>query len=93
MMLAMVLMLAAQDAAAPLAGSGPAEPGVCMARAAEVLVGEHYRRHVPTRAKRLSGARVVRVVLPGEMVTQDFREDRLTIRVDHRRTITAVRCG
>ena len=70
-----------------------AEPQVCSAAPAEVLIGEHYRRHVPTRARRMSGARVVRVAMPGEMVTQDFREDRLTIRVDHRRIITAVRCG
>ena len=82
-MLAMMLMAAMPQA----------EAGVCTAGPAEALVGEHYRRHVPTRAKRLSGARVVRVVMPGELVTQDFREDRLTIRVDHRRTITAVRCG
>ncbi|WP_419808215.1 I78 family peptidase inhibitor [Sphingomonas sp.] len=72
----------------------PQEPAaVCAARPAEVLVGERYRRHVPSRAKRLSGARTVRVVHPGEMTTMDFREDRLTIRVDHRRVITAVRCG
>lgn len=70
-----------------------AQAGVCAAGPAEVLVGEQYRRHVPTRAKRMSGARVVRVQMPGEMVTQEFREDRLTIRVDHRRLITAVRCG
>ena len=83
MMLAMLLMVAAQVT----------EPGVCAAGPAEVLVGERYRRRVPTRARRLSGARTVRVVHPGEMTTMDFREDRLNIRVDHRRIITAVRCG
>lgn len=82
-MLTLLLMMAAQAA----------EPGVCAAGPAEVLVGERYRRHVPTRAKRLSGAKTVRVVHPGEMTTTDFREDRLNIRVDHRRVITAVRCG
>lgn len=82
-MLAVMLMVAAQAA----------EPGVCAAGPAEVLVGERFRRRVPTRAKRLSGARTVRVVHPGEMTTMDFREDRLTIRLDYRRRITAVRCG
>ena len=90
LLLALAQTGAGPGATVPSAGSGQA---VCAAEPAEVLVGEHYRRHVPTRAKQLSGARVVRVVMPGEMVTDDFREDRLTIRVDHRRLITAVRCG
>lgn len=66
---------------------------VCAAEPAEALVGERYRRHVPTRAKQLSGARTVRVVKPGEITTEEFREDRLTLRIDHRRLITSVRCG
>lgn len=70
-----------------------AEATVCEAAPAEVLVGERYRRHVPTRAKRLSGAKLVRVAWPGQMMTMDFRDDRLTLRVDHRRLITAVSCG
>jgi hypothetical protein len=71
----------------------PQEAGLCSASPAEVLVGERYRRGVPTRAKRLSGARTVRVIWPGQAVTLDFREDRLNLRVDYRRRITAVRCG
>ena len=85
-MLSLLMMLVAQDVT-------PREPGVCAAAPAEVLVGERYRRGVATRARRLSGARIVRTVMPGEMVTMDFREDRLTVRVDYRRRITAVRCG
>ena len=65
----------------------------CRAAPAEVLVGERYRRHVPTRAKQLSGARTVRVMWPGQMMTTDYRPERLNIRVDHRRLITAVTCG
>ena len=80
----MLLALLAQDA------GGVAE---CRARPAEALVGEHYRRHVPTRAKKLSGARSVRVMWPGEMATMDFRPDRLNLRVNYRRVITAVSCG
>jgi hypothetical protein len=41
-------------------------------RAAEVLVGERYRRGVPSRAKKLSGARTVRVMWPGQVVTRSF---------------------
>lgn len=71
----------------------PAEVMECSAEPAEVLVGEHYRRHVPTRAKRLSGSTKVRVIFPGQVMTQDFRSDRINLLVDHRRTITDVRCG
>ena len=91
MMLAAMLMLA-QAGSAPI-DRDDATPGVCAAGPAEALVGEHYRRHVPTRAKRLSGARTVRVIWPGQMTTMDFREDRVNLRVDHRRTITSVSCG
>ena len=73
------------------------EPAVdvmrCRVRPAEALVGEQYRRGVPTRAKRLAGARTVRVIWPGQPVTADYRIDRVSIVVDRRRTITAVRCG
>lgn len=71
-----------------------AEPAVeCRSGPAEALVGERYRRGVPSEAKRLSGARAVRVIWPGEVTTLEFRPDRLTLRVNHRRRITAVRCG
>lgn len=82
----MVLALLAQTPA-------QAEPVECRARPAEVLVGERYRRGVPTRAKTLSGARVVRVQWPGDMLTADYRPDRVTVRVNYRRLITAVSCG
>ncbi len=70
-----------------------AEPAECRAGPAEVLVGERYRRGVPSRAKALSGARAVRVQWPGTAMTMDYRVDRLNLRVDRRRRITAVSCG
>lgn len=82
----MVLALVAQQ-------PGDAATVECRAGGAEVLVGERFRRHVPTRAKRLSGATKVRVLWPGAMMTMDYRIDRVNLRVDHRRLITAVSCG
>ena len=79
-------MLAAQAPAQVEAAAGAAQP-------AEVLIGERYRRHVPTRAKKLSGATKVRVIWPGQMVTEDFRPERVNLHVDHRRLITDVDCG
>ncbi|SFE57829.1 I78 family peptidase inhibitor [Roseivivax sediminis] len=34
-----------------------------------------------------------RVIRPGEMVTMEYRADRLTLEVDEGGTITAARCG
>lgn len=85
----MILMILALIGQTP----GADDAVECRARPAEALVGERYRRHVPTRAKKLSGARTIRVQWPGEMATADYRTDRLSIRVDHRRLITSVRCG
>lgn len=76
-----------------LAQEPPAQVAQCRARPAQALVGERYRRGVPTRAKRMSGARTVRVIWPGQAATMDFREDRLNIELDRGRLITAVRCG
>ena len=77
-----------------LAAQTPApEPVACEAGPAEVLIGRPYRRHVPTRAKRLSGATVVRVIFPGQAVTEDFRPERVDLRVDYGRRISDVRCG
>ncbi len=78
---------------AMLAAQVPADAAECTAGPAEALVGEHYRRHVPTRAKKLSGASRVRVIYPGQMMTEEFRSDRINLLVDHRRQITDVRCG
>jgi hypothetical protein len=87
------MMIAAMLLAVQADVKVPTEQGRCRARPAEVLVGETYRRKVPTRAKALSGARTVRVIWPGQVVTADYREDRLNLNVDRNRTITAVRCG
>jgi hypothetical protein len=43
--------------------------------------------------RRASGAKVVRVVRPGEMMTMDFRPDRVTVTVDGHRIITRIACG
>ncbi len=68
-------------------------PRICDDRRVQWLVGERARRSVIDRAAEISGARTVRVVAPGEFVTQDYRRDRLTIRVDWRDRIIDLRCG
>ena len=40
-----------------------------------------------------SGARVIRWVAPGMAVTMDYREDRLTVRLDSANRIVSASCG
>ncbi len=69
----------------------PPEPlpdgGTCGAAGYASLVGR------PLAAVTLPAELPQRVIRPGEMVTMEFRADRLTIEVDEAGTITAVRCG
>jgi hypothetical protein len=44
-------------------------------------------------ARARSGAKVVRVVRPGQMVTMEFNTERLTIEVDGSGRVIRVRCG
>jgi len=54
--------------------------GACRPEAAETLVG--MDRVTDEQAKQLTGTSVVRQVKPGDPVTMDFRQDRVTIETD-----------
>jgi hypothetical protein len=72
----------------------PLEPeGACDARAASVVVGRAATRAVEAKAKKLSGARIVRTIRPGSAYTMDFRPDRLNIHVDRRGRIGRLACS
>lgn len=64
----------------------------CNERRAQWAIGERARDSVVDRAADAAGARFVRVVRPGEFVTQEFRRDRLTIEVDRRNRIVDLAC-
>lgn len=79
----------------------PAEPpmtdgthaGVCNAQAASWAIGRAPTQDVVDRATRDSGAKVSRVLRPGQVVTMEYRADRLNIDVNDREAITGLRCG
>jgi hypothetical protein len=75
-------------------GEHPAgEAHVCKAEAVQDRVGRPGDGGAIEGIRRASGAKTVRVVRPGEMVTMDFRPDRVTVTVDGHRTITRIVCG
>lgn len=56
------------------------QAGLCDPAAAETLVGQDAVSDA--RAAELTGAKIVRQVGPGDPVTMDFREERVTIETD-----------
>ena len=76
------------DAPAP----GPSGGG-CTAAPLTAYVGRPFTSEVGADLQRLSGARTLRVVRPGMMVTMDFREDRLTVTLDAKGAVERVGCN
>lgn len=66
---------------------------VCDASKVQSLVGQTASQDVVDKAKADSGSSTARVIKPGEMVTMDFQDDRLTLEVDDGNVIQSVRCG
>jgi hypothetical protein len=68
------------------------KPGVCNRAAAEALAGKH--RISDRRAKRLTGATIVRQIKPGQGVTMDYRQERVTIETNPKTgRIVRAMCG
>jgi hypothetical protein len=88
---ALVALLTAGCATAP-----PAEAGGgarCDAAKAQKLIGRARSAKIGNEALRLSGATALRWIAPGTMVTMDYREDRLNLRVDLAGKVVKVDCG
>ena len=69
-----------------------AEPGLCKPEAADALAGRD--RISDAEAMRLTGATIVRQIKPGDGVTMDLRQERVTIETDPATgLITRAMCG
>jgi hypothetical protein len=78
----------AADPAAP-----PAEANKCDAAAAQDAVGKVADAEVVEKARVAAGAAVARTLKPGQVVTMEYRFDRLNLRVDAKNVVEAVTCG
>ena len=90
------LFLAAAGLIFAVSQSGPVnaapKPGICNRAAAEALTGK--RRITDNRAKRLTGATIVRQIRPGQGVTMDYRRERVTIETNPKTgRIVRTMCG
>jgi len=65
----------------------------CDAARAQSLVGRPASSAVAAEAQRLTGAGFVRWLQPGQIVTMEYRADRLNLVLDGQNRIEAIRCG
>lgn len=79
----------AEDEPDPAGGSGHR----CDASSLGNLVGRAATQELGAEALRRSGARALRWIRPGDVVTMDYREDRLNIHLDARDRVERFACG
>ncbi len=91
------LLVPAACSAVPTPPAAPAAtaaaPGTCRTEGLDRFVGQRRSPEAQSQLLAASGARIIRWVEHGMMVTMDFLEDRLTVRLgpDHR--IVSLGCG
>ena len=78
---------------APETPAATAPPGSCAASKAQFAVGREPGLAVQDQARERSGARTVRTLRPGQIVTMEYSGDRLNLELDASGKITRVRCG
>lgn len=85
---------AADAAAEPQIRVGPGLEGpACNADRAQEFLGRTADADTQQAAMAASGAKVVRVLRPGMMVTMEYRGDRLNLRIDGQGKILSATCG
>jgi hypothetical protein len=65
----------------------------CDAAPARHLVGRPASPELAAEAQRRTGARVWRWLRPGQIVTMEYRADRLNIRLDAQDKVEGLSCG
>ncbi len=78
----------------PIAGCAttPAQR-VCDAANTGALTGSTASTELGDQVLKATGARTLRWVQPGTMVTMDFRQDRANVRLDSGNRVTKIDCG
>ena len=81
----------------PQPHGGPVPPSTeqaeCNAAPAQALVGRQASPDLAAEAQRLTGARVWRWLRPGQIVTMEFRANRLNLHVDSDNRVERIICG
>ena len=89
--LAVLLLAGCASAQPPVRGATPAHK--CRAEGANSFIGRTGNSETGAAILRATHAAVLRWAPPGAMLTMDYREDRVTVRLDSTYKITAIDCG
>ena len=92
-LLATLVVLAGCAAKPAPETQAPALPGGCDASKAQFAVGHPPGLAIQDQARERSGARMIRALRPGQLVTMEYSAERLTLELDASGTVVRVRCG
>lgn len=94
--IAATLLLAGCSTSESTPSATPAADAVhtrCDASAAQFAVGKVVSAALLEQARSKSGAQNARVLGPNDMITMEYRSDRLNLNTDNTATVTRVNCG
>ncbi|WP_312758022.1 I78 family peptidase inhibitor [Pulveribacter sp.] len=83
----------ATPAPAPIGASTAPVGSTCDAQGAQWAVGRSSTAKVVEEARVRAGARMARILRPGQAATMEFNGERLNLQVDGAGKVTAARCG
>lgn len=85
------------SAEAPASASAPASTSsnesYCDSSGLQAYLGQRFEQSTAERAQSSAGARTLRVLQPGQVMTMEYNPARLTIVVDDAGNIGSARCG
>jgi hypothetical protein len=77
--------------------SAPAAPagndGRCEASGADFTIGKLASPELMEQARKTSGSQMARILKPHDMITLEYRSERLNLNVDDKGVVTRVNCG
>lgn len=79
------------DSNAPAASAG--NDGRCNASGADFTVGKPGTPELLEQARKASGSQMARILKPHDMVTLEYRSERLNLNVDEQGNVVRVNCG
>ncbi|AOE61306.1 I78 family peptidase inhibitor [Pseudomonas corrugata] len=65
----------------------------CEAKGAEFAIGKKASPQLLEQARSRSGAQIARILKPNDMVTLEYRSDRLNLNTDANLVVNRVNCG
>lgn len=68
-------------------------PQICNADKASHISGQRISAQLEQEAKQSSGAGMVRVIRPGQMITKEYRSERLNLQLNDYDVVVRAYCG